>query len=1133
IDPARAVKAYHRPAAGNEQPLPSDVRPPSVLTRTLDYLIDEIVGNDPGLEDSHGFIRDRTRSIRQDFTLQNCRSLEAVLAHERIARYHILCLHQLCDNSSFSEQQETEQLRKVLRSLQEFYDDLREEGIPCPNEAEFRAYNIITHLRDIDMARQAQLYPKEIFCSSIVQQALKFHSLCQINNAYYKRNMSPNCEAAPNFFSKFFKLVRDRHTSYLMACLLEWHFVDVRKYALKAMNKTFLYQLQGYPMSDLVELLWFDDEDQAIQECQTYGLEVIEDPILMVKFGKKDVESKRLTFYDSDQTFKQIKSVRLVESKRNGLSNGDIVNGILSGEGTDSDAFAMTFDLTIPETKYSIPDSRPRNHSTMLNAEVEMKTRAIPSPRKPSPFTQPPASTIPSLKSIPSLPKANFSFSLSALDNKGLPSNDPTTTTVDPLYSAPTKIPSLNDQKTALPSSSLPPVGSIPIPPPTIPATIGTLKHDNSITFSKSEGAPSKRIDSTESVKHRLAELEKVKKAKEERQRLIDTISREILESLVSEATGNYVANIARVLVTQCIENERRKAAMIAAIAEQAFQFIFASAVQESIESTVASSISNFKSLRKGFTHWKDTYIEIKTQREIERQLALKSSLNFRSLGICNPQTSLDDQVRLLVGVSKNGLTEGRGLTITEDANGSNIATALEEAEHSKYLWEPIPVHDLLKHSLNSKTWDLPWSLGICYDSMNELTAKWLRIKLGPSHVWPKAANGVDCFEFHEENPQYNISLLPNNSIRNASPKSMRFSATIFQVSFFPEDYLNKEKIAQYWSQQRETLREFLHLSSDLSLPLLVVFWPSSDESITYFKQTVENGLGLDSFSGHKFVSTYHILTMTTETMDHGLRDNLRWLASCTTKKQTNQSDKLNVLLNGFQELYDWILYNVGEKVKISSSGTSATQTLSITNLIISSFNEIIFELGQTIRMENPNLNPSSLRILEMCIIPAIALPPTINNEPDAIINSLTSAYDDFIHSLSFICQSEKDFLYGRVYQMITRNSLERFSYDEVFSRIGQSILENLKEYSLNAPLPKNIEGLLKRCRNHVHSQIFKWEIESENPENNGFNKRKADLASIINVSSPKKTKAYSQELPKTTGLTKLITDVKEWLNSL
>jgi hypothetical protein len=31
IDPAKAVKAYHRPAAGNEVPPPSDIRPPHIL----------------------------------------------------------------------------------------------------------------------------------------------------------------------------------------------------------------------------------------------------------------------------------------------------------------------------------------------------------------------------------------------------------------------------------------------------------------------------------------------------------------------------------------------------------------------------------------------------------------------------------------------------------------------------------------------------------------------------------------------------------------------------------------------------------------------------------------------------------------------------------------------------------------------------------------------------------------------------------------------------------------------------------------------------------------------------------------------------------------------------------------------
>lgn len=83
---------------------------------TLDYLVKDIVGQGD-LADSHAFVRDRTRSIRQDFTLQNSRGIEAVKAHEIIARYHILCMHQLCENKNFSQQQELEQLRNGMEPL--------------------------------------------------------------------------------------------------------------------------------------------------------------------------------------------------------------------------------------------------------------------------------------------------------------------------------------------------------------------------------------------------------------------------------------------------------------------------------------------------------------------------------------------------------------------------------------------------------------------------------------------------------------------------------------------------------------------------------------------------------------------------------------------------------------------------------------------------------------------------------------------------------------------------------------------------------------------------------------------------------------------------------------------------------
>lgn len=79
----------------------------------MDYLVDEILANNP-IDKCHKFLRDRTRSIRQDFTLQNIRDLDAVATHERIARFHILSLHEMCeyDESTFSLPQEMEQLHK-------------------------------------------------------------------------------------------------------------------------------------------------------------------------------------------------------------------------------------------------------------------------------------------------------------------------------------------------------------------------------------------------------------------------------------------------------------------------------------------------------------------------------------------------------------------------------------------------------------------------------------------------------------------------------------------------------------------------------------------------------------------------------------------------------------------------------------------------------------------------------------------------------------------------------------------------------------------------------------------------------------------------------------------------------------
>jgi hypothetical protein len=118
LDPAKAVAAYTRSDAGaghgSSAILPSDLRTPATLVRTLDYLFSEVMPLPPkdtssksidrkALGHSAGFIRDRTRAIRKEFAMQSTWGhQEAIASFERIARWHILCLRELQEETGFN-----------------------------------------------------------------------------------------------------------------------------------------------------------------------------------------------------------------------------------------------------------------------------------------------------------------------------------------------------------------------------------------------------------------------------------------------------------------------------------------------------------------------------------------------------------------------------------------------------------------------------------------------------------------------------------------------------------------------------------------------------------------------------------------------------------------------------------------------------------------------------------------------------------------------------------------------------------------------------------------------------------------------------------------------------------------------
>ncbi|CAE6488490.1 unnamed protein product [Rhizoctonia solani] len=154
------IKDYARSAAGNEQELPSDVRPPDVLLRTTDYLLSHLLSTHPFTAVNQAFIRDRARAIVKDFTMQHVRNAPAIEAHERIVRMAAISMHIFRDqrqpDGPFDHDGERKQFVNALSSLTQFYTDARTPSLPktfispthtFPNEPELQAYWHIFSIR--------------------------------------------------------------------------------------------------------------------------------------------------------------------------------------------------------------------------------------------------------------------------------------------------------------------------------------------------------------------------------------------------------------------------------------------------------------------------------------------------------------------------------------------------------------------------------------------------------------------------------------------------------------------------------------------------------------------------------------------------------------------------------------------------------------------------------------------------------------------------------------------------------------------------------------------------------------------------------------------------------------------------
>ncbi|XP_031204641.1 germinal-center associated nuclear protein isoform X2 [Mastomys coucha] len=302
VDHAAAVKEYSRSSADQEEPLPHELRPSAVLSRTMDYLVTQIMDQKEGsLRDWYDFVWNRTRGIRKDITQQHLCDPLTVSLIEKCTRFHIHCAHFMCEEpmSSFDAKINNENMTKCLQSLKEMYQDLRNKGVLCASEAEFQGYNVLLNLNKGDILREVQQFHPDVRNSPEVDFAVQAFAALNSNN-----------------FVRFFKLVQS--ASYLNACLLHCYFNQIRKDALRALNVAYTVSTQRstvFPLDGVVRMLLFRDSEEATNFLNYHGLTVADGC----------VELNRSAFLEPEGVCKARKSVFI--GRKLTVSVGEVVNG--------------------------------------------------------------------------------------------------------------------------------------------------------------------------------------------------------------------------------------------------------------------------------------------------------------------------------------------------------------------------------------------------------------------------------------------------------------------------------------------------------------------------------------------------------------------------------------------------------------------------------------------------------------------------------------------------------------------------------------------------------------------------------------------------------------------------------------
>eukprot|EP00892_Ulva_mutabilis_P005341 jgi/Ulvmu1/3179/UM015_0220.1 len=210
------------------------------------------------------FTQDRFRAVRQELEQQHIRSRLAVRMLEDMVRYSVMTVHEMCQDSDYSAPLgiDKNEISKMLKSLQQMYQEHRQAGDPIGTEAEFSSYVILLKAGQdlagsVAMSLAAALMdmPNDIAANPCVKWSL------EISRNARERNPA-----------RFLHLCED--ATYVQACFVHWQFIEMVRQSQVAM----LFQRKNsISVPELRDHLLLDTDEEVFRWLHAYNLQFSDD----------------------------------------------------------------------------------------------------------------------------------------------------------------------------------------------------------------------------------------------------------------------------------------------------------------------------------------------------------------------------------------------------------------------------------------------------------------------------------------------------------------------------------------------------------------------------------------------------------------------------------------------------------------------------------------------------------------------------------------------------------------------------------------------------------------------------------------------------------------------------------------